>query len=127
MPICKAGDSEVGWGCTCPSFRFGEPKPDAALKALAKAAVVTVEDMGTDGPYRRYRAWTEPGKYYEVARGPGRGGFCKHVAACLFLENPWLRQAALGASDLLEQFDALEKENKKLRREIARWQKASKK
>jgi len=126
MPRVDMGTSETGWGCSCRAFRRGEPNPERAAKALARAAVVTVEDLGTDGAYHRFRAWTEPDSRYEVACGPGQGGFCKHVLACLFVDHPWLRQAALGASDIVEQNTALEKENKKLKKEIAQCQKTNK-
>lgn len=115
--------SVPGMACTCPAFKLGEPTPEQAIKALARAAVVTVEDKGIKDGYRHYVAWTDPANRYEVASGQGRGGWCKHCFAVLFIDNPNLRQAALGADDLLSQMAELEKENRKLQREVERWKK----
>jgi len=112
-----------GWGCSDPSFRYGEPTPEQALKALARSANVTVEYKGEDEDGLHFEAWTDPDNRYQVTYGPGRGGFCKHAAACLVHWAPWHRQLALGAADALEEIKRLEKETRKLRRETEKWKK----
>lgn len=129
MPTFDAGSVATGngWGCNCGkgAFRLGTPTPDEAVRALARAATVTVTDLGIDERgVRRFRVWTEPGKEYDVLFGPGRGGYDKHCMAATFIDAPFLYQAALGAGDLLDKVNELEKANRKLRKELERCQKA---
>lgn len=119
MPIQIIKPANSNWGCSCPAFTTAEPTPEQALKALARAVVVTVTQEGPN----QWEVWTEPESRYTVVREPGMGGFCKHVIACLIYENPWLREVALGADTLLQQAHDLEKENRKLGKEVTKWQK----
>lgn len=109
-----------GWGCSDPSFRLGEPDPQTALKRLADSADVTVQDKGMyqDGTHS-FEVWTDPANRYEVAFDPnGKGGYCKHVLACASHWFPWFRQVALGAGWALNRIAELEKDNRRLEREV---------
>ena len=109
-----------GWGCSCPAFRMGEPTPEPALAALARAVTVTVEDKGwSSSGTRRFEAWTEPENRYLVTYDPRHaGGWCKHIMACQVAFAPWHRHLALGAEDALATIKRLEKEARKRDREI---------
>jgi len=112
----------AGFGCSCPSFRLGEPTPEQALAALARSASVTVEGSG----WNQFIAWTNPENRYIVTFDSDArkgAGFCKHCTAALTRWAPWHRQLALGADDALAEIKRLEKESKKLRREITKWKK----
>jgi hypothetical protein len=95
--IVKSGP---GWGCSCRASRPGDPTPEQALAALARAADVTVEPVRTlpDGSME-FRAWTRPEDVYEVVYDPHREGwFCKHAVACsAFVAGSWLKAAMEGA------------------------------
>jgi len=124
VPIVEAANLPTsGWACRCKAFKLDEPTPEQAVKALARSVAVTVEDQGERYGYRCFMAWTDLASRYHLVAGPGVGGFCKHIIACSFIDNPWLQQAAIGTDDLLIQVVELQKENRKLRRENERWQK----
>jgi len=109
-----------GWGCSCPAFRLGEPTPEQALAALARSVNVTVESKG----WSQFVAWTDPESRYIVTLDMANpGGWCKHIIASQVTWVSWHRQLALGADDALAEIKRLEKESKKLRREITKWQK----
>jgi len=89
MPQVDAGTED--WACTCQAFRFDEPTPGQALKALAKVGLVTVTPRGPN----QWEVWTDPEDRYIVTKGPGPGGFCKHCLAVRLslLDDGWLRVA----------------------------------
>ena len=123
MPIHIKGSigGGEGWGCNCPAFRLGEPEPLAVLRALARASVVTVRPHPDGG----YVAWTTPGEEWNVARTPGGGGFCKHIAACAAEENAWLRAAFEAAEQVQEELGKLRKERKAHERRIRKLERAA--
>ena len=111
--------SEPGWGCSCKSFRYGEPTPEQALAALVKSASVTVEGSG----WNQFIAWTNPETRYIVTfdQDARRGaGFCKHCTAALTRWAPWHRQLALGADNALAEIKRLKKELRAANRKITR-------
>lgn len=84
-----------GWGCSCPSFRLGEPTPEQAVAALIRSRSVTVVDQGVRDGLHYFTAWTKPGNEYTVVFAPDHpGGWCKHIIACLSVWYPWLRAVA---------------------------------
>lgn len=119
-PVFDAGKPVAtgnGWGCSCPSFRFGEPDPATALSRLGGSANVTVEFKGKDADGLHFVTWTDPENQYQLTYGPGKVGWCKHAIGCMVHFLPWHRQLALGAADALEEIKQLRKENRKLERE----------
>lgn len=114
-----------GFGCSCRAFRLGEPTPEQALKELARSANVTTEREFCH-PWRDetpFTAWTEPDVKHKVWFDPqalSGTGHCKHVLGCLSHWVPWFRQVALGAAWALDRIAELEKENKRLGREVAK-------
>jgi hypothetical protein len=134
MPVDMGKAHETpAWGCNCMAWKPGVPKPMVALRALAKARDVEVWGFRHDpraGDYHFRVKTHHPGDEvheYEVTYDPaGQGGFCKHTAACADQwAGGWLRAASGAARLVLEDLDRSEKENKRLRREVARWQKKS--
>jgi hypothetical protein len=111
-----------GWGCSCPAYRHGEPTPEEAVKALDRAANVTVLWLGKDGESNlEFEAWTDPENRYKLTYGPGGPhGWCKHCVAALSHYAPWFRQLALGAGELLKENHELRKESRKNERRIER-------
>jgi hypothetical protein len=113
-----------GWGCSCPAYRHGEPTPEEAVKALDRAANVTVLFIqnGPDG--LEFEAWTEPENRYKLTYGPnGPHGWCKHALACVSHWLPFFYPLAIGAGELLAEDHKKGKEIKKLERRIARLEK----
>ena len=121
----KPLETGPGFGCSCRAWRPGEPAdPNRALAAMARSANVTVSFIKRLDGTLYFRVWTEPDITYTVTHDPNSpGGWCKHTIACLSHWAPWHRQLALGADDALAEIKRLEKESKKLRREITKWQK----
>ena len=129
MPTFEAGEksSGPGWGCSCKSSKFGEPTPEQAIMTLARSANVTValKKKFSNGKLE-FEAWTDPESRYVVTYDPELPGtFCKHATACAIHFAPWQRQAALGAKGLLEKAATLERENRKLRKELEKWKKST--
>ncbi len=118
-----AGDTQtltgLGWWCTCPACRLGEPTPAEALAALIRAASVTIVPQGQD----EWLAWTRPDSRYIVARAQGQGGWCKHILAVALHDQPLLRPAAIGAAELQAELKSLQKENRRLERCLKKYQK----
>ena len=113
----------LGWGCSCQAHKLGEPTPEEAVKALDRAANVTVLFIqnGPDG--LEFEAWTDPENRYAVTYGHGRGGWCKHTIACASHWMPCFHQLALGAGELLAENHEQGKEIRKLERRIERLEK----
>ena len=125
-PTFDAGKAEpvgLGWGCSCPATRHGEPTPEQAVKALDRAANVTVLFLGNGPDGLEFEAWTDPENRYQLTYGPGRHSWCKHSIGCLSHYAPWFRQLALGAGELLRENHRLRKENRKYERTIERLEK----
>jgi hypothetical protein len=118
-----------GFGCNCPAFRFGEPTPEQAAKALANSANVTVQLIGVDSDGQaHFCTWTQPDHRYETVWDPAarRAGWCKHSIACLAHWAPWHRQLALGADALIAEAGALRAQVKKLEREAKKHERRGK-
>ena len=108
----KPLETGPGFGCSCPSFKFGQPTPEQALAALARSASVAV--FGKKGEDHEFIAWTNPEVRHVVIFDPDKpGGHCKHITACLTHWAPWHRQLALGADDALSEIKRLKGELKK--------------
>jgi hypothetical protein len=122
----KDAASGSGWGCSCPAWRPGEPEPEEALRALARAELVTVEFEGWRDGQAHFTCWTDPKSRYAVTYDPNRpGGWCKHCMSALVQFAPWMPALEAGAAGALNKIAALEKEVKKLKKEKARWERKS--
>ena len=91
---------ETGFACSCPAWPKGRDlTPKAAIQMLIRSADVEVKQIGPD----QWEVWTREESRYVVTRGQmEERRYCKHILAVLATHYPILRQAALGAVELLQ-------------------------
>jgi hypothetical protein len=127
MPHVDAGRLSLGWGCSCPSFKMGNPSPRTAYRAALKAVdekypvQVLYQGIDDDGVIS-FAAWSKETRYAVVLAPDSSGGFCKHTLACAAeLGGAFWRSLFEGVKRQEEawkkQMQELKQENRKLSRE----------
>lgn len=119
-------ESGPGWGCSCRAFRLSDPTPHAALSALDRAGIVTVEFVREKQGRIYFSCWTDPGSRYNVVYDPhSPGGWCKHCIAAhlMYFGGNWTRALLDDARDVRQRLGTVEKQ---LRKEREKWENQTK-